>query len=153
MGLGSYFKAQPQPQPQRQEAVPSPDPSSQRTSETSQEKANHNGIYGSPRDHSRMGSRTSLSSQRSSMMEEIRHEVMVNYLFQQQCTRTWIDDTSGASEGVILRKERAQFLACPPALLDSEFGRGCFALNLQAAMTINSRLVSRKKHDLIRGTC
>ncbi len=53
----------------------------------------------------------------------------------------WIEDKSGAAEGVLVRKVRAQFLTYPAALIESTFARACMALNLQAAMTINSRVV------------
>lgn len=93
----------------------------------------------------RSPSRTSLNgsirSQRSTMMEDIRHEVMVNYLFQQQCAAMWIGDASGETEGVLVRKSKAQYLACPPELLSSTFAAGCASLNLPCAITINSRVV------------
>ncbi|KAH0239210.1 hypothetical protein KCU71_g24255, partial [Aureobasidium melanogenum] len=34
-------------------------------------------------------------SSRSGFMDDIKHEVMVNYLFQQQCARLWVGDGSG----------------------------------------------------------
>jgi len=74
-------------------------------------------------------------------MEEIRHEVMVNYLFQQQCSIMWIGDGSGETEGILLRKSKASYLACPPDLIHSTFAAGIMTLNLPAAMTINSRVV------------
>ncbi|KAK1813789.1 hypothetical protein LTR12_011843 [Friedmanniomyces endolithicus] len=81
------------------------------------------------------------SSRPSSVMNEIKHEVMVNYLFQQQCTRMWIGDGSGETEGVLVRKARANYLACPPDLIQSSFAAGVMALNLPYAMTVNSRVV------------
>lgn len=74
-------------------------------------------------------------------MEDIRHEVMVNYLFQQQCAAMWVGNGSGDSEGVLVRKSRGRYLACPPDLLQSSFAAGVMALNLPCAMTINSRVV------------
>jgi hypothetical protein len=81
------------------------------------------------------------SSSRTSMMEEIKHEVMVNYLFQQQCARMWIGDGTGESEGILIRKTKTSYLACPPDLITSRFAAGVMALNLPCAMTVNSRVV------------
>lgn len=100
-----------------------------------------------PRFQGYNSSRASLSGStrsvaaRSTMMEDIRHEVMVNYLFQQQCSTMWVGSGSGDSEGVLVRKSRDRFLACPPNLLQSSFAAGVLALNLPCAMTINSRVV------------
>lgn len=81
------------------------------------------------------------SGHRSSYMQEIRHEVMVNYLFQQQCSIMWIGSGSGETEGVLVRKSKASYLACPPDLIHSQFALGIMALNVPCAMTINSRVV------------
>lgn len=92
-------------------------------------------------------SRTSIApsikseSRETSYMEVIRHEVIANYLFQQQCAVMWIGDGSGEAEGVLIRKSRASYLACPPELIQSSFAQGVIALNLPCAMTINSRVV------------
>lgn len=100
-----------------------------------------------PRPWANNSSRASLSGStrsaaaRSTMMEDIRHEVMVNYLFQQQCAAMWVGNGSGDSEGVLVRKSRGRYLACPPDLLQSSFAAGVMALNLPCAMTINSRVV------------
>jgi hypothetical protein len=66
-------------------------------------------------------------------MDDIKHEVMVNFLYQQQCSNLWINDQSGQLEGVVLRKARGSYLACPPDLLQSEFYRACLALNVQVS--------------------
>ncbi|KAF2116801.1 glycosyl transferase family group 2-domain-containing protein [Lophiotrema nucula] len=76
-----------------------------------------------------------------SMMDDIKHEVMTNHLFQQQCGKLWIGDASGETEGVLLRKSRGNYLACPPALADSPLAFYCQQLNLPVAMTINSRII------------
>jgi len=83
----------------------------------------------------------SVRSGRSSFMDDIRHEVMVNYLFQQQCGRMWIGDGSGETEGVLVRKSKTSYLACPPDLMHSRFAIGIAALHVPCAMTINSRVV------------
>ena len=65
------------------------------------------------------------------VLDEIKHEVMVNYLYQQQCGRLWVSDGSGEVEGVLLRKRRGEYMACPPGLQYSSFGQACAALNVQ----------------------
>jgi len=74
-------------------------------------------------------------------IDDIRHEVMVNYLYQQQCSQLWVSDGSGEVEGVILRKARGQYMACPPQLGQTPFAMACAALNVQCAMTVNSRVI------------
>lgn len=75
-------------------------------------------------------SRASLAaSTRSSFVDDIKHEVMVNYLYQQQCSHLWVSDGSGELEGVLLRKSRNNYMACPPQLAHSPFAVACAALN------------------------
>ncbi|KAH6887980.1 putative glycosyltransferase family 2 protein [Thelonectria olida] len=75
------------------------------------------------------------------VVDELKHEVMVNYLYQQQCSQLWVGDDSGMIEGVLLRKVRGQYMACPPQLGLSPFAIACAALNVQCAMTVNSRVI------------
>lgn len=68
------------------------------------------------------------------VIDEIKHEVMVNYLYQQQCSQLWVGDDSGIVEGVLLRKVRGQYMACPPQLGLSPFAIACAALNVQVRL-------------------
>ncbi|CAK7242063.1 MAG: hypothetical protein STHCBS139747_003540 [Sporothrix thermara] len=77
----------------------------------------------------------------SVFLDEIKHEVMVNYLYQQQCSRLWVADGSGEVEGVLLRKARGQYMACPPELAESTLALASSALNLPCVMTVNSRVI------------
>jgi hypothetical protein len=79
----------------------------------------------------------SLQSGRGSFLDEIKHEVMVNYLYQQQCSRLWVSDGSGEVEGVLLRKARNQYLACPPALTSSIFAMVCAELNVRVSYALH----------------
>lgn len=97
-----------------------------------------------PRFHSRPQSssgRSTPSIQSSMFLDDIKHEVMVNYLYQQQCSQLWVSDGSGEIEGVLLRKARGHYMACPPQLANSPFALACNALNVQCAMTVNSRVI------------
>jgi hypothetical protein len=77
----------------------------------------------------------SVRSAQSSYLDDIKHEVMVNYLYQQQCSRLWVSDGCGEMEGVLLRKARNQYLACPPALAKSVFAMVCADLNVQVRIS------------------
>lgn len=48
---------------------------------------------------------------------------------------------SGEMEGVIIRKARGNYLACPPALQQSPLAYYCSLMNVQVAMTVNSRII------------
>ncbi|KAF1997916.1 hypothetical protein P154DRAFT_440284 [Amniculicola lignicola CBS 123094] len=74
-------------------------------------------------------------------LDDIKHEVMVNFLFQQMCGKLWVGDVSGEVEGVILRKSRGNYMACPPALVNSPFTFYASQMNVQCAMTVNSRII------------
>src|ERR1700709_774323 len=52
------------------------------------------------------------STTSSTFVDDIKHEVMVNYLYQQQCSHLWVGDGSGELEGVLLRKQRGNYMAC-----------------------------------------
>jgi hypothetical protein len=83
-----------------------------------------------------------ISSNSSGFIDDIKHEVMVNYLFQQQNAMMWGNPadrnsyfgapaSGGTEEGVLLRKSRGNYMACPPELARGEFARACTALNVQ----------------------
>ena len=67
----------------------------------------------------------------STFLDDIKHEVMVNYLYQQQCSQLWVSDGSGEVEGVLLRKAKNVYMTCPPQLGSSSFAAACAALNVQ----------------------
>ncbi|KAI9809250.1 MAG: hypothetical protein M1825_002541 [Sarcosagium campestre] len=127
MGLRGYFKAK---------AVPT----SAKTVDTEKSA----GPEDSPSSHLQ-SSRNSISGRSfastNSHVEDIKHEVMVNFLYQQQCSNLWVGDQSGDVEGVVLRKSKGNYLAVPPELGQSEFLRACATLNVQVAVTVNSRVI------------
>ncbi|KAH8811622.1 glycosyl transferase family group 2-domain-containing protein [Xylogone sp. PMI_703] len=136
MGLGSYFKTKrPQPVAPPAAVVEKPAPSPQ--------QPNYNMELMPPqsRVHSSRNSISNRSTQSSTFLDDIKHEVMVNYLYQQQCANLWVSDGSGEVEGVLLRKSRNHYMACPPQLGASSFALACAALNVQCAMTVNSRVI------------
>ncbi|KXX82327.1 Glucans biosynthesis glucosyltransferase H [Madurella mycetomatis] len=152
MGIGSYFKAE---KPKPEEA---PNPLQRRQSKRQHGPPSAPGNPGlelsgrpnselhppTPRYSSRpqsISGRSVRSNGSSIFLDDIKHEVMVNYLYQQQCSHLWVSDGSGEIEGVLLRKSRGQYMACPPQLGSSPFALACAALNVQCAMTVNSRVI------------
>ncbi|TVY71345.1 hypothetical protein LSUE1_G008384, partial [Lachnellula suecica] len=133
MGIGSYFKAK-KPEPPAEiiekPVAPSPQPSYNMELQPPQSR------FGSSRN-----SLSNRSTQSSQFLDDIKHEVMVNYLYQQQCSHLWVSDGSGEIEGVLLRKSKNTYMACPPQLGSSAFAAACAALNVQCAMTVNSRVI------------
>jgi len=83
----------------------------------------------------------SVPVRESTHLELIRHEAMVNYLFQQQCAAMWIGYVATDNEGVMVRRNVGDYLACPPQLMESVLARGARALNLPSVITVNSRVV------------
>jgi hypothetical protein len=86
---------------------------------------------------SRRSSFQSMRSMRSmastSYLDDVKHEIMANFLFQQQCTKLWIGDASGELEGILLRKSKGNYITCPPSLVQSSLGFYCSQLNFQAS--------------------
>ena len=100
----------------------------------SQEKSHHSTdltVPASRQSSSRIhSSRASFAgSVQSSFTEDIKHEVMCNFLYQQQCSKLWIADGSGQMEGIMVKKGRNEYISCPPALAQSEFAACVAALN------------------------
>ncbi|KAG4428687.1 hypothetical protein IFR05_015830 [Cadophora sp. M221] len=136
MGLGSYFKAK-KPEPpaavvMTEKPASSPSPHNSFNMELQPPQSR----FGSSRN-----SISNRSTQSSTFLDDIKHEVMVNYLYQQQCSHLWVSDGSGEIEGVLLRKTKNTYMACPPQLGNSAFASSCAALNVQCAMTVNSRVI------------
>ena len=155
MGLGSYFKAD-KPQPPESSPTPVEAPRNEASGQhrrgrsSVSEKRAPVGSPGSgpgggeglrapqPRYQSRsvsVSGRSTRSTGSSVVLDGIKHEVMVNYLYQQQCSHLWVSDGSGEIEGVLLRKARGQYMACPPQLGSSPFALACATLNVQASFS------------------
>ncbi|KAI1206660.1 glycosyl transferase family group 2-domain-containing protein [Annulohypoxylon truncatum] len=144
MGLSSYFRAE-RPKENTKKIVTSPTPAAELFAGTGHSSPPGIDEYGLHLPPSNFGSSRGSISERSVnssvFLDDIKHEVMVNYLYQQQCAHLWVSDGSGDVEGVLLRKSKGTYMACPPALGDSTFAMACAALNVQCAMTVNSRVI------------
>lgn len=135
MGLKNYFLARkPHPAHNAPEIIPEKSSSSPVPSAPFSENMELSSPrFPSSRNSSRnsFSGRSNRSTQSSAFLDDIKHEVMVNYLYQQQCSHLWVSDGSGEVEGVLLRKSRNMYMACPPQLGDSAFATACAALNVQ----------------------
>jgi hypothetical protein len=70
-----------------------------------------------------------VSHKTSLYSEETQRDIILSYLFQKQCLSMWIQDTAGATEGVILKQSRDTFLTMPVSLQGSLLHRAIIALN------------------------
>lgn len=132
MGLRDYFRTKKQKEPQSSgdgtaltekavQALPLPPPPA----------ILHN--------HSGANSSSALVSSRSSaIIDDVKHEVMVSYLYKQQCANMWVDPTTAdeCEEGVLLRKSRHNNIACPPALANGIFADAFSTLNVQVRLPL-----------------
>lgn len=137
MGFSSYFKAK-KPEPNKKQA-PKPQPTGDAIfSEKGTAALTSQNVFELQVPTPNFGSsRNSLSGGSSSMfLDDIKHEVMVNYLYQQQCSHLWVADGSGEVEGVLLRKSRGNYMACPPRLASSVFANACATLNVQVCRDV-----------------
>lgn len=135
MGLKNYFRPKPSAAPPTQLAPPM----------TEKKTPFGDNVEMSETNTPRFGSsRASLapSTRSSTYVDEIKHEVMVNYLFQQQCSHLWVNDVSGMYEGVLLRKSRNNYMACPPQLADSPFATACAALNVPVSTEFSTYMLA-----------
>ncbi|KAJ8124902.1 hypothetical protein O1611_g8738 [Lasiodiplodia mahajangana] len=131
MGFSSYFKAK-KPEPKKPAPKPQPTGDAIFSEKRSSNPTGQSGFELQVPTPNFGSSRNSLSGASGSMfLDDIKHEVMVNYLYQQQCSHLWVADGSGEVEGVLLRKARGNYMACPPRLANSAFAMACATLNVQ----------------------
>lgn len=91
------------------------------------------------------GSTSGVGSSRSSalMIDDIKHEVMASYLYQQQCGNRWVEPYPipgeiRGDEGVILRKSKGQYTTCPRSLGGSLFAEACAVMNVHVCLQFSS---------------
>ncbi|KAK8210886.1 glycosyl transferase family group 2-domain-containing protein [Phyllosticta capitalensis] len=80
-------------------------------------------------------------------MNDIKCDVMVNWLHSQQEEKLWC--TGEPEEGVVLKKSRGEYACCPSDLADEENGflSAVQELNVRAAMTVNTRVIKILLHN------
>lgn len=77
---------------------------------------------------------SSRAAQEDRLVDEIKHQVVVNHLFQHQCSSLWIRDLSEEQEGVMVRKRRNNYIFKPPGLANSSFAQAMTMLNVQVRL-------------------
>lgn len=145
MGLGNFFKPKAEAastapvttEKQTTLPPPPPPPLPQPTYEMELQPPVFRGPGSSRNSLSARSVHSNRSTQSSAFLDDIKHEVMVNYLYQQQCSQLWVSDGSGEIEGVLLRKSKNTYMACPPQLGTSAFAASCAALNVQVRLISN----------------
>ncbi|CAK3736195.1 hypothetical protein CB0940_11695 [Lecanosticta acicola] len=80
-------------------------------------------------------------------LNEIKCDVMVNWLYQQQMERLWT--AGGVDEGVVLKKNRSEYTCCPGDMVDEPYGffKAVETLNVRVAMTVNTRVIKLFLHN------
>jgi hypothetical protein len=69
------------------------------------------------------------------LRDNIKHQVILNFLAQKQQGHIWIQDNCGISEGVMVRKNRQEYICRPPAMANSPLSRAMALLNVQVRST------------------
>lgn len=81
------------------------------------------------------------AAQEDRLVDEIKHQVVVNHLFQHQCSSLWIRDVADEQEGVMVRKRRNEYLFKPAGLAKSSFAQAMTMLNVQVEISIPSLIL------------
>lgn len=64
-------------------------------------------------------------------IHDIRHDIIINHLYEKQVGSRWISDFSGAVEGVLLKKARGEYITFPEPLVESTLAQSIATLNVQ----------------------
>lgn len=67
------------------------------------------------------------------------HEMVVAYIYQQQCSKFWIGNMKSDNEGAFMRVGRGSYVTCPEHLKDSPLAAACEALNVQVCLLLHLR--------------
>lgn len=126
MSLFSYFKiSKPQKSQSSKEKAPvAPTPIDNNPPQ--------NGNYSEPSPTA--SSRQSVYS--NNRLDDIRHQVILNHLWQKQRGLMWIMDNPAQHEGVMVRRDRTEYLCRPPALASSAFGTAMKIMNVSVSVTL-----------------
>lgn len=96
---------------------------------------------------SRRGSRSGAASIKSTLFaDDLKLEIMAIHIYQKQCAALWVSEGSDSGEGVLIKRSKGSFVACPPELAESPLADACGILNVPSAMTVNSRVIKTFLH-------
>jgi len=79
-------------------------------------------------------------------MNDMKCDVMANYLHQQQQERMWTAEAE--DEGVVLKKSRGQYTCCPSDLADNPYGFAKAIEMLNVKVRSSCRSLVREKNSL-----
>ncbi|OQN97140.1 hypothetical protein B0A48_17237 [Cryoendolithus antarcticus] len=144
MGLKSYFKPAVDDQKAAAEEHAEPDVLPEKVVENA--ASPHRSLFGLPPDSPGFGSPwtsrpSSPTNAEQTDMADLKCQVTVNYLHQQQVEKTWVQN--GYDEGVVVKKGRGSYACCPLGLAENPDGflRAVELLNVKSAVTINTRVI------------
>jgi hypothetical protein len=73
---------------------------------------------------------------RRQTLDVVKHQVMVNYLYQQQGNNGWRSNDESLSQGILLRLSKDSYLTHPPQLAESALAQALKNLNVQVSAVI-----------------
>ena len=73
---------------------------------------------------------------RRQTLDGVKHQVMVNYLYQQQDNNGWRSNDESLSQGILLRLSKDNYLTHPPELAQSALADALRNLNVQVSSVI-----------------
>ncbi|CZT49585.1 uncharacterized protein RSE6_10455 [Rhynchosporium secalis] len=71
----------------------------------------------------------------------IQHEMIVEYLYQQQRSRCWISNLGSTEEGAFMRESWSSYVTAPVLLSDSILAQALVDLNAEIVITMKSKIV------------
>lgn len=77
-------------------------------------------------------------------LRDIKCDVMVNWLYQQQMEMLW---TAGAAdEGVVLKKTRGSYTCCPADIMEEPYGffKSIEMLNVRVSIPVQGQLIDQR---------
>ena len=81
----------------------------------------------------------SIYASRRQTLDGVKHQVMVNYLYQQQGNNGWRSNDESLSQGIMLRFSKDNYLTHPPQLVQSNLAAALKNLNVQVSNVIPLR--------------
>jgi hypothetical protein len=82
--------------------------------------------------HSRPPSSRAVAEGR--LVDDIKHQVVINHLYKNQCSSLWIRDYTQNMEGCMVRRKKNDYLFKPQSLESSSFAKAMSALNVQVSI-------------------
>jgi len=77
---------------------------------------------------------SSRAAEEERLVDDIKHQVVLNHLYQHQCSSLWIRDYSDNIEGTMVRRKRNDYLFKPQGLETSSFAKAMTGLNVQVSI-------------------